>query len=95
MASEDRSGEEDGSVQRLDLAGHLAKVLLAGHGIGALPDPQPVAVRIVDAKLGHAVERPFQVGDVEAVAAHLRVELGDVVRVESRGRLDVANQGPY
>src|SRR6185312_13190659 len=35
-----------------------------------LPHPQPVAVRVVDAELGHSVERLLQLRDLDPVLAH-------------------------
>jgi hypothetical protein len=47
-----------------------------------LADPQPVAIRIVEAKLSHTVKRFVQAGDIETVLARLAVILDNVVGIE-------------
>src|SRR6185503_3036638 len=47
-----------------------------------LADPQPIAVRIVDAEFSHAVEGDVQIRYGQCVPAQLAVILRDVLRIE-------------
>jgi hypothetical protein len=51
-----------------------------------LPDPQPIAIRVVDTELGHAVEGDLQAWYGQALPGHLLMKLRDVVRIEINDR---------
>jgi hypothetical protein len=52
-----------------------------------LPDPQPIAIRIIEPKLGQAVKRDVQVRDRQPVASHLPVILHDVLGIQIQNGL--------
>jgi hypothetical protein len=52
-----------------------------------LTNPEPIAIGVIDAKFGHAVECDIQSRDIKPVFLHLSVKLNDVIRVEIKNRL--------